>query len=526
MRLVLIVILGLAPIYLLAQLISESGVISVQTGAVLTVHGSFQAHPQAEINTAGSILIEKDLLLEGTSTFTPASSITFTGTQASDLRSDQSIPNLHLQKEGAEVQLSSDLTIESQLTFGTTATHLNANGHRVRFLQNADIHGFHKDAYIITSNSESIVKESLQLFTFPLGTSTAYTPIELEEKGEIDDKTLRLYSGPYENPLSQEKTIETKVVGVSWEIEEEVLGGSLLDISVQWDAALQKDSFDPKDCGLARYQETYNRYDLLEDQMGSALGDGPYKVKRSACSEVGFFAVGADPLMDYLAIQPQITLEGAFDGTLHTDALLKEHSLPLEEPYDFLLAFKHVARGGGASVSAYSEFDASEDENDIVDWVFVALSNGLNDSTIVATKSALLQRDGDVVDLDGGPVKMLGLPEGDYHCYIGHRNHLPILSRHALSLSKTLTEIDFSSGQVEVDPSYPVRQLKSQRYALISGDINQDGAINAQDRASAWNFRDQRGYHNADVNLDHQVDEQDRNLIWNNKNYFIKTQLE
>jgi hypothetical protein len=145
---------------------------------------------------------------------------------------------------------------------------------------------------------------------------------------------------------------------------------------------------------------------------------------------------------------------------------------------------------------------------------------------VVATKSALLQRDGDVVDPDGGPVKMLGLPEGNYYCYMGHRNHLPVLSRTAIPLSKTLTEIDFSSGQVEVASSYPVRYINNQRYALISGDINQDGAINAQDRASAWNFRDQGGYHNADVNLDAHVNEADRGLIWNNKNYFIKTQLE
>jgi hypothetical protein len=348
----------------------------------------------------------------------------------------------------------------------------------------------------------------------------------LEEKGEKDDKTVRLWPEVFEHPVDQSHPIHSEAVAVSWQLEEEHPGGSLLDITVQWDKALQLDGFDPQDCGLSRFQETYNRYDLLNDQMGAAQGAGPFTIKRSACSEVGFFAVGADPLMDYLAIQPQITLEGAFDGTLHTDALLKEHSLPLEEPYEFLLAFKHVARGGGASVSAYSEFDASEDENDIVDWVFIALSTGPADSLVVATKSALLQRDGDVVDPDGGPVKMLGLPEGNYYCYMGHRNHLPVLSRTAIPLSKTLTEIDFSSGQVEVASSYPVRYINNQRYALISGDINQDGTINAQDRASAWNFRDQGGYHNADVNLDAHVNEADRGLIWNNKNYFIKTQLE
>ncbi|MBK7633697.1 MAG: hypothetical protein IPJ13_04915 [Saprospiraceae bacterium] len=40
----------------------------------------------------------------------------------------------------------------------------------------------------------------------------------------------------------------------------------------------------------------------------------------------------------------------------------------------------------------------------------------------------MLQKDGNIVDTDSGPVKFLGVPEGNYRIAIRHRNHLGVMT--------------------------------------------------------------------------------------------------
>ncbi len=66
-------------------------------------------------------------------------------------------------------------------------------------------------------------------------------------------------------------------------------------------------------------------------------------------------------------------------------------------------------------------------DNNIVDWVFLELrnTNASPGNTIQQTRSALIQRDGDIVDIDGvSPVTFNNLPDGNYLLTVRHRNHL------------------------------------------------------------------------------------------------------
>jgi hypothetical protein len=55
-------------------------------------------------------------------------------------------------------------------------------------------------------------------------------------------------------------------------------------------------------------------------------------------------------------------------------------------------------------------------------------------------------------------------------------------------------------------------------YGMYSGDTSKDGQIDADDRASTWNERNQVGYLDEDVTMDGQVDADDRAATWNNRN--------
>ncbi len=82
----------------------------------------------------------------------------------------------------------------------------------------------------------------------------------------------------------------------------------------------------------------------------------------------------------------------------------------------------------GSNITDLNVFDVTGNDA-IVDWVSVELHPRSNLSDITTTRAALLQRDGDVVDVDGKKHLIFeNLPAGDYHIVVKHRNHLGIMS--------------------------------------------------------------------------------------------------
>ena len=68
----------------------------------------------------------------------------------------------------------------------------------------------------------------------------------------------------------------------------------------------------------------------------------------------------------------------------------------------------------------------------IVDWVWLELRDAVNPATVHGQRPALLQRDGDVVELDGVRPVAMGVPNGNYLVVARHRHpfgamtHLPL----------------------------------------------------------------------------------------------------
>ncbi|MBL8011461.1 MAG: putative metal-binding motif-containing protein [Flavobacteriales bacterium] len=105
--------------------------------------------------------------------------------------------------------------------------------------------------------------------------------------------------------------------------------------------------------------------------------------------------------------------------------------VPTLEPYT-ALGFAHQGQGGGESI-APALLNVTGN-NAVVDWVYLEVRSSTNPSSVLATRSCLLQRDGDVVDLDGTSFVHLYVPTGEYHIALRHRNHLPVMT----GLTRTL----------------------------------------------------------------------------------------
>ncbi len=133
----------------------------------------------------------------------------------------------------------------------------------------------------------------------------------------------------------------------------------------------------------------------------------------------------------------KVLLEGPYKTAngLMTDSLRVKNLIPLTEPYSAL----GLAVTGATSVT--SGVLAVTGNNAIVDWVVVELRNPASTSTVVERKAALLQRDGDVVALDGTSALGFCSVAGSYHVAVRHRNHQGCMTVLGMTLGNTATSV-------------------------------------------------------------------------------------
>jgi uncharacterized repeat protein (TIGR03803 family) len=151
-----------------------------------------------------------------------------------------------------------------------------------------------------------------------------------------------------------------------------------------------------------------------------------------------------------ILLSAKVLLAGCYDAGLQlcADSLRAKSLIPLMQPFGtgiYATAFHNVGIGGSEATT--SAILTTTGANAIVDWVFIEYRSQSNPAQVVGTRSALLQRDGDVVDIDGVSAVQTNLPPGNYYISIKHRNHLGVMSAAAISFASTgATVCNFTNG--------------------------------------------------------------------------------
>lgn len=160
------------------------------------------------------------------------------------------------------------------------------------------------------------------------------------------------------------------------------------------------------------------------------------------------------------------------EGGLMEDALRAQDLLPAEEPFTSLGQPLIGDDVGMVDPGVY----ATTGPDAIVDWVLVELRDPLDPSSPMASRSALLQRDGDVVDTDGVSLVRFNVPSGPYHIAVRHRNHAGVMtgSSHQLSSKSTLVDLTVPTT---VAFGSDARMNLNGRMALWPGDVNLDDQV-------------------------------------------------
>ena len=171
---------------------------------------------------------------------------------------------------------------------------------------------------------------------------------------------------------------------------------------------------------------------------------GNYPFFASGLVVVSGYAEGLFVLRPRLSLRLKAFLEGPYDQVagLMRDSLRVKGLIPLAQPYT-ALGYVHAGGGGGEATTA--SVLNTVGNNAIVDWVVVELRDATTPSLVIATRSALLQRDGDVVGTDGVSPVQFTQPVKDYRVAIRHRNHLGVMTA-AVRVSIAERSYDLSNG--------------------------------------------------------------------------------
>ncbi|MBK9193765.1 MAG: hypothetical protein IPO17_02025 [Flavobacteriales bacterium] len=193
-------------------------------------------------------------------------------------------------------------------------------------------------------------------------------------------------------------------------------------------------------------------------------------------------------------------LEGPFNGTTMNGDLRAGNHLPSTDPYGMgVTASPFVMDYTGLAMP--------------VDWAQVELRSNVNPALVVATKAVLVQRGGNLMMATGEQtITFTGIPAGNYHVAVRHRNHLGAMTFAPLLLQAPSTMVDFASPAT-VTWGTDARKIMGAFAVLWCGDVNGDGVIKY---AGTLNDRDPilvsiggtvptstlAGYNEEDVNLD------------------------
>ncbi|MEM7106146.1 MAG: S8 family serine peptidase [Bacteroidota bacterium] len=228
---------------------------------------------------------------------------------------------------------------------------------------------------------------------------------------------------------------------------------------------------------------------LSQGNYGLTISDG------ASCEWSGSFEIKGD----VVRLTPKVLLYGAWNNTdsLHNDHLRVQGLIPEDSPF------------GDLSIPADTVFQV-EGRNAIVDWVNLEIRSSNNLNMILATQSGLLQRDGDVVSVDGvSAMEFAGIEPGFYFVVIRHRNHLDVMTAFPVFLDSEFAQLDFSQRSVQ---GLNARMFDGSKYFLRPGDVDGNWQVNNSDY-SIWKAEiGLSGYSGSDLNLDGQVDLQDKTL--------------
>lgn len=396
----------------IAQLKIDNAIFFIQPGATVTVQGDVTSN--VDIQGTGLLLLKGSAL------------------QNVDMGGN-TISNLELDNTAHATLLNSNIRIGNSFVF--TNGKFQTGNLNITLSPTANVTGANTAKFFWTNGTGQLRKEltgDIAAFELPVGENTNYRPAYLTTAGNAYASAnfgVRVLGSadPGKPPMS------ASFLNTSWPNTKTGITGGTVTLEGQY--------IDPTD--IAGTEANLFGY-YFNGTDWSSVGETHNTATNRVSAPVTSIAGSLSGINKFLTVGSRAFLQGAYDYTVANSGLMFDNlrtlpfgssastaNFPSTDPYrvaPYNTAFTHVNNAALETIPNSGVIGTVPIAADrIVDWVFLELRNldASPGNDILQTRSALIQRDGDIVDIDGvSPVTFNNLANGNYILSIRHRNHL------------------------------------------------------------------------------------------------------
>lgn len=404
-----------------AQLFIDNATFHIQTGGTVTVQGDLTSN--VDIQGPGKILLKGS-------------------TNQNINMNGFTIPNLEMDNT-ANATLLGNARIGTSMLF--TNGKISQGNFNINISSTATLTGGGTGKFFETNGTGKLIKEvssNLAAYIIPLGSGSGYYPLSITTSGTYSSASVGVQAKTGADPNKHPRS--TDYLNLYWPITRTGITGTVN--------------------ATGGYNANFTG---VETDMRGIFWNGSNWVLSGASINTATDQASAPipvngdlyAMNRFVLSRNRAMLQGAFNGTDMNDNLRAGTNLiPLSDPYrsaPYNATFTHV-NNPSTEVAGASVFNnAALVSDNIVDWVFLELRNnsGVNPgATVLQTRAALIQRDGDIVDVDGvSPVYFKNVDAGgSYTVAVRHRNHIgistdPVANLQSLSEATPGGITDFST---------------------------------------------------------------------------------
>ncbi len=307
-NLYLITIVLLAGLCSKAQNLVNQGVIRINPGSVVVINGNFRNESSGSLNNSGNIIVTGNWtnnatsgnLLQGTN-----GTVSFNGISVQSVGGTTRtwFTNINLNNN---ITLNNLNSVSGALVFA--GKKITLGSHNLFMLSGSTITGHGVSAYVVATGSGQLFRQvAASNVEFPVGTSTGYAPVVLNNSGVSDNYGVNVFPDVRANGLTGSTIPEiSHCVNITWNITEELAGGSNLSVTPYWSAAIEGLNFNRAQAGIGHY--TSGAWNAQEAQQ--AAGANPYSLTRTGITSLSAFAVGdidsplaSEPIPPYISVE-------------------------------------------------------------------------------------------------------------------------------------------------------------------------------------------------------------------------------
>jgi hypothetical protein len=428
------VILFFCAVLVTAQLKIDNATFFIQPGATVTVQGDVTSN--VDIQGTGLLLLKGSAL------------------QNIDM-GGFTIPNLELDNTANATLVNTNARIGNSFVF--TNGKFQTGNFNLTLSSTANITGNGAAKFFWTNSTGELRKEltaNATAYELPVGENANYRPAYLTTTGSTFSSAnfgVRVLGTASANkPQSTTSHLNT-----AWPVSKTGITGGTVTLQGQY--------IDPTDINSGGTEANiigYFNNGTDWSSVGETHNTGTNRVSAPITANTGTVS----GINKFLAVGSKAFLQGAYQSPITTAGLMNDNlrtlpfgpasntaNFPQDDPYrqaPYSTTFTHINNTPVESITSSSVVGAQGVAgNNIVDWVFLQLRDlaASPGNNVLQTRSALLQRDGDIVDVDGtSPVTFNNIADGNYILTVRHRNHLGLSLDQ--SNAKNFTETQSLSG--------------------------------------------------------------------------------